>query len=127
MAALAGFLVAMGSNLGAPTATIIGSASDLLSQAVRSHRPRAVGASRAETKRVGRGSAPAEVVSVNAWAILGLVVGVGCLVAGAEFLVKGAAAIATRLGVQPVVIGLTVVAFGTSAPELAVSVGSSIS
>ena len=47
--------------------------------------------------------------------------------AGAESLVKGAAAIATRLGVQPVVIGLTVVAFGTSAPELAVSVGSSIS
>jgi cation:H+ antiporter len=48
-------------------------------------------------------------------------------VAGAEFLVKGAAAIATRLGVQPVVIGLTVVAFGTSAPELAVSVGSTLS
>ena len=56
-----------------------------------------------------------------------MVIGLGCLVAGAEFLVKGAAAIATRLGVQPVVIGLTVVAFGTSAPELAVSVASSIS
>ncbi len=54
-------------------------------------------------------------------------IGLGCLVAGAELLVKGAAAIATRLGEQPVVIGLTVVAFGTSAPELAVSVGSAIS
>ena len=40
---------------------------------------------------------------------------------------RGAAAIATRLGIEPVVIGLTVVAFGTSAPELAVSVGAAIS
>ena len=39
---------------------------------------------------------------MSVWVILGLVVGVVCLVAGAEFLVKGAAAIATRLGVQPV-------------------------
>jgi len=67
------------------------------------------------------------VVSVSAGTIFGLVIGLGCLVAGAELLVRGAAAIATRLGVQPVVIGLTVVAFGTSAPELAVSVGSAIS
>lgn len=64
---------------------------------------------------------------MSAWTIVGLIIGLGCLVAGAEVLVKGAAAIATRLGVQPVVIGLTVVAFGTSAPELAVSVGSGIS
>lgn len=64
---------------------------------------------------------------MSAWVILALVIGLGCLVAGAEFLVKGAAAIATRLGVQPVIIGLTVVAFGTSAPELAVSVGSGLS
>ncbi len=64
---------------------------------------------------------------MSVWTVLGLVIGVGCLVAGAELLVKGAAAIATRLGVQPVVIGLTVVAFGTSAPELAVSVGSGLS
>ncbi len=66
-------------------------------------------------------------VSMNAATIVGLVLGMGCLVAGAELLVKGAAAIASRLGVQPVVIGLTVVAFGTSAPELAVSVGSALS
>lgn len=55
-----------------------------------------------------------------------LVIGLACLVAGAEFLVRGAAAIATRLGISPIVIGLTVVAFGTSAPELAVSVNASL-
>jgi cation:H+ antiporter len=52
------------------------------------------------------------------------ILGIVGLVVGAELLVSGAAAIATRLGIAPVVIGLTVVAFGTSAPELAVSVGS---
>jgi cation:H+ antiporter len=51
-----------------------------------------------------------------------LVVGLVCLVAGAELLVRGAASIASRFGIAPVIIGLTVVAFGTSAPELAVSV-----
>jgi cation:H+ antiporter len=40
---------------------------------------------------------------------------------GAEFLVRGSSTLAARLGIPPVVIGLTVVAFGTSAPELAVS------
>jgi len=53
---------------------------------------------------------------------LALAVGLVFLVAGAELLVRGAASIATRFGIAPVVIGLTVVAFGTSAPELAVSV-----
>lgn len=51
------------------------------------------------------------------------VVGVAALVAGAEILVRGAAGLAARTGLSPVVIGLTVVAFGTSAPELAVSLG----
>ena len=49
----------------------------------------------------------------------------GALVAvslGADALVDGASRIATRLGVSPLVIGLTLVAFGTSAPELIVSV-----
>ena len=64
---------------------------------------------------------------VDAMTILGLVVGLVCLVGGAEALVRGAAAIASRLGIAPVIIGLTVVAFGTSAPELAVSVGASLS
>ncbi len=57
-------------------------------------------------------------LTVIALFILGLVL----LVAGAEFLVRGAAGLAARLGITPLVIGLTVVAFGTSAPELAVSV-----
>jgi len=45
---------------------------------------------------------------------------------GAEWLVKGSSSLARSLGVTPVVIGLTVVAFGTSAPELVVSLISSI-
>ncbi len=43
------------------------------------------------------------------------------LFAGAEMLVKGSASLAARAGLTPLVIGLTVVAFGTSSPELAVS------
>ena len=56
-----------------------------------------------------------------------LIVGVILLVCGAEWLVKGASSIAAKLGVAPIVVGLTVVAFGTSAPELAVSVSGAIS
>ncbi len=52
-----------------------------------------------------------------------LVVGIIGLVIGAEGLVRGAARLAARTGMSSVVIGLTVVAFGTSAPELAVSIG----
>jgi cation:H+ antiporter len=47
--------------------------------------------------------------------------GLALLVAGAEFLVRGAASIAVAAGVSPLVVGLTVVAFGTSSPELAAS------
>jgi cation:H+ antiporter len=54
------------------------------------------------------------------------VIGIGALVVGAEALVKGAARLAARTGLSPIVIGLTVVAFGTSAPELAVSMGAAI-
>lgn len=54
--------------------------------------------------------------------VLSLVGGLVLLVAGAELLVRGAARLAVALGVAPLVIGLTVVAYGTSAPELAVSV-----
>ncbi len=59
-------------------------------------------------------------------AILLLVGGFVVLVAGAEFLVRGASRIAVRLGISPLVVGLTVVAFGTSAPEMAVSVKSAL-
>lgn len=51
-----------------------------------------------------------------------MVLGLGLLTAGADVLVRGAASLARRLGLTPLVIGLTVVAFGTSAPELVVSV-----
>lgn len=46
------------------------------------------------------------------------------LVAGAELLVRGASRLATAAAISPLVVGLTVVAFGTSSPELAVTVGS---
>jgi len=48
--------------------------------------------------------------------------GIGLLLVGAEGLVRGASRLAVTAGVSPLVVGLTVVAFGTSAPELAVSV-----
>lgn len=55
-------------------------------------------------------------------AIAFLILGLVLLVFSADWLVKGAASIASALGISPLVVGLTVVAFGTSAPELAVSV-----
>ena len=50
------------------------------------------------------------------------VLGLIALFAGGEFLVRGASAIARKLHLSPMVIGLTVVGFGTSAPELLVSI-----
>jgi cation:H+ antiporter len=55
-------------------------------------------------------------------ALFWLVLGLASLVAGGELLVRGAARLATLFGLSPLVIGLTVVAMGTSAPELAVSI-----
>lgn len=54
------------------------------------------------------------------------VAGLGALILGAEWLVRGASRLAAKIGISPLVIGLTVVAFGTSAPEMAVSVQSSL-
>jgi len=56
---------------------------------------------------------------MSPWLVLPL--SLAALYFGAEWLVKGAARIAAALGVRPLVIGLTVVAFGTSAPEVFVS------
>ena len=52
--------------------------------------------------------------------------GLALLAVGAELLVRGAARLAAIAGISPLVIGLTVVAYGTSAPELAVSLESSL-
>lgn len=54
---------------------------------------------------------------------LWLVLGVVALTIGAEWLVRGASQLAVGIGISPLVVGLTVVAFGTSAPELVVSIG----
>ncbi|MCL4268171.1 MAG: calcium/sodium antiporter [Anaerolineales bacterium] len=48
------------------------------------------------------------------------------LILGAEWLVRGASRLAAKVGISPLVIGLTVVAFGTSSPEMAVSVQSAL-
>lgn len=53
--------------------------------------------------------------------------GLVALTFGADLLIKGASALAARFGISAIVIGLTVVAFGTSAPEMAVSVNGAIS
>jgi len=50
-----------------------------------------------------------------------IIAGLALLYAGAEGLVRGSSSLSLKLGVQPYIVGLTVVAFGTSAPELTVS------
>ncbi|MDE6206746.1 MAG: calcium/sodium antiporter [Muribaculaceae bacterium] len=54
--------------------------------------------------------------------IIYLIVGLGLILAGANFLTDGSASVARRFGISDLVVGLTVVAFGTSTPELAISV-----
>ena len=50
-----------------------------------------------------------------------IVIGFICLIKGGDFLVDGATAVARKAKVSEMVIGLTIVGFGTSAPELLVS------
>lgn len=56
-----------------------------------------------------------------------VVAGLVLLVLGGDLLVKGAVNLSLRLGLTPLVVGLTVVAFGTSAPELMVSLSAALS
>ena len=59
-------------------------------------------------------------------ALLLLVVGFLFLIKGADFFVEGASAVAKKLHVPALVIGMTIVAMGTSLPELAVSITASV-
>jgi cation:H+ antiporter len=55
-----------------------------------------------------------------------LIVGLAVLVKAADFLVQGASSVAFRLGISPLVVGLTVVSFGTSMPEMLVTLTSGL-
>ncbi|MDH3280970.1 MAG: calcium/sodium antiporter, partial [Gammaproteobacteria bacterium] len=59
--------------------------------------------------------------------ILLFVAGLVLLIVGADALVRGGSRLAAVLGISPLVVGLTVVAFGTSSPELAISINAVIS
>lgn len=56
-----------------------------------------------------------------------MIVGLVILVMGGDYLVRGASNIALRLHLSPLVVGLTIVAFGTSAPELLISLNAALS
>ena len=62
---------------------------------------------------------------MNSW--LFLLAGLVLLYLGAQALIKGGAALALRLGVNALVVGLTVIAYGTSSPEMVVSVQATLS
>ena len=53
--------------------------------------------------------------------ILLFLLGIVLIIVGANYLTEGASTLARRMGLSPLVVGLTIVAFGTSAPELIVS------
>lgn len=59
---------------------------------------------------------------MNPGIVIGMIVGLLLLIGGAEALIRGAAQAGRAVGLPPIVIGLTIVAFATSSPELAVSV-----
>ncbi|WP_254431806.1 calcium/sodium antiporter [Azonexus fungiphilus] len=59
--------------------------------------------------------------------LLMFLLGLAALTLGAELMVRGAARLALTFGISPLVVGLTIVAFGTSAPEMAVSAGAALS
>ena len=55
-----------------------------------------------------------------------LIIGLIVLIVGGDYLVRGSSSIALRLNLSPLVVGLTIVAFGTSAPELVISIQSAL-
>lgn len=58
--------------------------------------------------------------------VLFLIIGIALILGGANYLTDGASAVAKKWGISDLVIGLTIVAFGTSAPELVISVMSAM-
>jgi len=60
-------------------------------------------------------------------AIILLIIGFILLIKGADMFVEGASALASRLSISQMVIGLTIVAFGTSAPELVINIFAAVS
>lgn len=59
-------------------------------------------------------------------AVAWLLAGIAALIGGSELLTRGGTRVAVRLGISPLIIGLTIVALGTSTPELAVGIDSSL-
>ena len=55
-----------------------------------------------------------------------VVIGFVLLIKGSDYFVEGAVAVAVQLGIPEIIVGLTIVAFGTSAPEAAVSIQSAL-
>lgn len=75
-----------------------------------------------EAKKARNQSGEEEFAALNGWqCILYIMVGLGAIVAGGDFVVDSASAIAESFGLSPTLIGLTIVAFGTSLPELVTS------
>src|SRR5262245_35888534 len=63
---------------------------------------------------------------ITALKILLILPGIAILYWGAEWLIRGSAQVARAFGVKPLVVGLTVVAYGTSAPELAIATNTAL-
>jgi cation:H+ antiporter len=63
---------------------------------------------------------------MNLSTLILFIIGLALLLAGAELLVRGAARLATAVGIPPLIVGLTVVSFCTSSPEMAVSASSAL-
>jgi len=80
----------------------------------------------ARTSSASTALGSADRVPVPLFDILLIAAGIVLLYAGGEALVRGAVALASRLGLSELVIGLTVVSFGTSSPELAATLAASL-